>query len=84
MKNRIINFIRGFIVIVLTMAVLLALGYVHEQNSINEQEYSMDHECVEFMSYLEEDEFGDQYLKEIYRYSDGHIVENHDYLRVGF
>jgi hypothetical protein len=88
MRNRIINFIKALVAIILMvvigLGVCMCATYLYERDNIENQEYSVEHDCVEFMSYLEEDEFGDQYINKIYHYSDGNIVEEHDYLRVEF
>lgn len=88
MKDRIINFLRALVVLIVLAAIMLGIalcvGITYENDSITRQEYSADHECVEFISYMEEDEFGDSRMTRIYRYSDGNIVEEHDYLRVEF
>ena len=87
MNNKIINFIKTLVSIILLFAIMFGVFvcvlYIHEHDCIEAQTYSENHECVEFMSYLEVDEFGDSYITEIYTYSDGHVVENHEYLRVG-
>ena len=88
MKNRIINFLRTILAIILMvvigLGVVVGVTYMYEQENIENQGYSYDNEIVEFMSYLETDDFGDQYINKIYHYSDGNIVEEHDYLRVEF
>lgn len=88
MKNRIINFLIHALALILMIAMMLAfavgISIAYEDECIADQEYSVEHECVKFMSYLEEDEFGEQYINKIYHYSDGNIVEEHDYLRVEF
>lgn len=88
MKNRIINFIKALLAILIMigigLGIVICTTYMYEQTNIENQDYSVDHECVEFISYMDEDEFGDSRMTRIYHYSDGNIVEEHDYLRVEF
>lgn len=88
MRDKIINFLRALVVLIVLAAIMLGITVcaciMYEDTCIENQEYSANHECVEFISYMEEDEFGDSRMTRIYRYSDGNIVEEHDYLRVEF
>lgn len=84
MKNFIINTIKLLGVLLVIIALGFAIGIVNEQDHIDNQAYSIDHECVEFISFIETDEFGDTYINEQYYYSDGTVIENHDYLRIEF
>lgn len=88
MKDRIINFLKALVALIVLTAIMFGVavcaGVAYENENIERQEYSTDHECAEFISYMEEDEFGDSRMTRIYYYSDGNIVEEHDYLRVEF
>ena len=83
MKKRIRNFLTYVIATIIMGCVMLGIavfiGITYETESIDSQYYSRNHECVEFISSLEEDEFGIKYLKQEFHYSDGHVIENVNY-----